>query len=278
MRKMILLLTLLLPLVFGFSHLDTMKGEFPSSPQQVLERQNQRESIPVLMYHCISKGNNYLFVPPEQFENQLVSLQKSGYTTITATELLSSWEKGTILPKKPVLLTFDDGYEDNFTNAFPILKKHHAKATIFIVTGAVDRPNYLSWEQLREMNKSGLVDLESHTVHHHNTRLISDEYFRTELVESKRALESHLNKKIVIFAFPYGESKRSSAMILKQTGYHIAFSTTKGLAHYPEGKYKLKRLEVYAQDSATTVISTASQPKKKPVYRNPYGLLASGNL
>ncbi|RNB87205.1 polysaccharide deacetylase family protein [Brevibacillus fluminis] len=278
MRKMTtLLLTFLLPMMLGFSHAPTESKHPSTVPVQMQVKHNQQESIPVLMYHCISKGNNYLYVPPEQFEHQLVSLQKDGYTTITASELLSFWERGTVLPKKPVLITLDDGYEDNYTNAFPILKKHRAKATIFVVTGAVGRPNYMSWQQLGEMNKSGLVDLESHTVHHHNTRKITDAEFRTELVDSKQELESHLNKKIVIFAFPFGESKPSSAAILQESGYRIAFSTNKGLAHYPDGKYRLKRLEMFAQDSPPAAIAEASQPKKKP-FLDPFSILASIKL
>lgn len=279
MRKMpTLLLPLLLPLLLGFSKAPAASGQPAPIPLQMQVKHNQQESIPVLMYHCISKGNNYLYVPPEQFEQQLVALQKNGYTTITASELLAFWERGMALPQKPVLITLDDGYADNYTNAFPILKKHHAKATIFIVTGAVDRPNYMSWKQLGELQQSGLVDLESHTVHHRNTRLIADADFRKELVDSKQALESHLNKKVVIFAFPYGESKSSSPGILQASGYRMAFSTTNGLAHYPDGKYRLKRLEVYATDSAPAVIAAASSPRKKPLPAKPSTLVASGKL
>ena len=103
--------------------------------------------VPVLNYHQVnSEENDMLSVPVEEFEAQMAYLEESGYTTITPDQLRDFLTDGTPLPEKPVLITFDDGYKDNYTNAFPILKKHHMTATIFLVTDYIGR--FEQWMRL----------------------------------------------------------------------------------------------------------------------------------
>lgn len=130
----------------------------------LIRKDNVKLSIPVFMYHSISNTQkNDLCVSPKQFEKQLRTLLEGGFTPITASELANAYEKGTQLPDHPFIITFDDGYVDNYTNAFPILKKYKAKATLFVITSTINRGSYLSWNQLKEMESSGLVGVEPAT-------------------------------------------------------------------------------------------------------------------
>jgi peptidoglycan/xylan/chitin deacetylase (PgdA/CDA1 family) len=205
--------------------------------------------VPILMYHCISAGNNTLYVEPKRFALQLRNLLKQGYTPITARELVNSWFSGTPLPSRPIVLTFDDGYRDNYTNAYPLLKKYHVKATLFVITGAVGRPNYLTWPQIQEMEKSGLVDVESHSVHHPDMSNLTPEQAKMELTVSKAMLEAHLHKPVTMFAYPMGKYRPFLFPILREAGYQAAFTTRSGLTHYYDGIYSLKRLRAVNTDT-----------------------------
>ncbi|MGD8192139.1 polysaccharide deacetylase family protein [Brevibacillus ginsengisoli] len=209
-------------------------------------------SVPVLMYHSISRQNNSLCIAPEQFERQLSNLLKHGYTPITASELISAWENGSELPTRPIVLTFDDGYKDNYTHAFPILKKYQAKATLFIITGAVGKSNYANWDQLMEMENSGLIDIESHTVTHPDIRKLTSKQLVHELASSKQVLEEHLHKSITIFAYPYGGYTESAISALASVGYKAAFTTKNRMTHPSQGRYTLKRLRVFQSQSFST--------------------------
>jgi peptidoglycan/xylan/chitin deacetylase (PgdA/CDA1 family) len=205
--------------------------------------------VPILMYHCISAGRNSLYVEPERFALQLRNLLKQGYTPITARELVNAWVSGTPLPSRPVVLTFDDGYRDNYTNAFPLLKKYRVKATLFVITGAVGKPNYLTWPQIEEMEKSGLVDVESHTVHHPDMSKLTPEQARMELTVSKAMLEAHLHQPVTLFAYPMGKYRPFLFPLLRKAGYQAAFTTRSGLTHYDDGLYSLKRLKAVNTDT-----------------------------
>ena len=111
------------------------------------------QSVPVLNYHQINdRDENALTVHTDQFEAQMKYLADNGFHTITPAEMFDAWENGTELPDKPVVLTFDDGYVDNYRNAYPILEKYHLKGTIFLISDYVSTyQNYLTWAQVEEM-------------------------------------------------------------------------------------------------------------------------------
>ena len=138
----------------------------------------------VLNYHMVNTMFISLAIEPEDFEWQMKYLVDHGYHSITIDELYAFLEGKGTLPERPVLITFDDGYVDNYTNAYPILKKYNLKATIFIVTGFVSkRKGYLTWDQLREMERNGIT-AQSHTVTHAPLPELPDERIREELVAS----------------------------------------------------------------------------------------------
>ena len=183
----------------------------------------------VLNYHKIDHTFISLAVRPEDFDNQMKYLRNNGYHTISPDELYEALAGNGKLPENPVLITFDDGYEDNYTNAYPILKKYGFKATIFVVTGFLDKhkKGYLNWDQAREMNENG-VNIESHTVNHRSMTDLTDDELRSELVDSKKKAEAELGHEVNYIAYPTGTYNLHIAQMVKEAGYKAAFTIKYG--------------------------------------------------
>ena len=172
-------------------------------------------------------------------------LKENGYTTIAPGELYDSLANGTELPEKPVLITFDDGYEDNYQNAYPILKKYGFKATIFVITGFLDKQkNYLTWQQAQEMEQDG-ISIESHTVNHKSMTELTDDQLRDELVNSKKEIEKRLDKKVDFVAYPTGTYNLHIANLVKEAGYKAAFTIKYGNVDKASNVYALERVPVF---------------------------------
>lgn len=234
------------------SFIDSTIDEF----RTYIRKENVKLNIPVLMYHSISNHpTNLLCVSPTQFEKQLLTLIKGGFTPITASELASAYEKGTPLPDHPFLITFDDGYADNYTHAFPILKKYKAKATIFVITRTINHGSYLSWNQIKEMENSGLVDIQSHTMNHLNLTSLTAKQIRNELNNSRTILEQKLNKPVETLCYPAGKYNQHVLTYLKESGYKMAFTTKTGLANYAkQGPFELHRIRVFPNQSLSFIL------------------------
>src|SRR5262249_9737715 len=138
----------------------------------------RRLRVPILMYHYISVAprNSDIYridlsVSPNNFRDQMQWLKDKGYTTITPDDLFAALTQGAKLPSQPILLTFDDGYEDAYTSAFPILKEFGFTGTFFIVTGFIDAGdrNYLTWAQAKEMAEAGM-SIQNHSRTHKDMR------------------------------------------------------------------------------------------------------------
>lgn len=200
----------------------------------------------VLNYHKIDHTFISLSVRPEDFDNQMKYLHDNGYHTITPDELYEALAGNGQLPENPVLITFDDGYEDNYTNAYPILKKYDFKATIFVVTGFLDRhkKGYLSWDQAREMNKNG-INIESHTVNHKSMTDLTDDELRSELVDSKKKAESELGHAVNYVAYPTGTYNLHIAQMVKEAGYKAAFTIKYGNVDKASNIFALERVPIF---------------------------------
>ncbi|MHC6181359.1 polysaccharide deacetylase family protein [Clostridium sp. JNZ X4-2] len=203
------------------------------------------KSIPILYYHSIDyeKGNE-LRVPKEKFREEMQYLKENGYTTLTMNEFYDFLVYNKPVPNKSVVITFDDGYKDNYENAFPILKEFGFKATIFIITSTIDNEKgFLTSSQLKEMQDYG-IDIESHTVNHDKLdKLTYDKQLET-LKNSKDFLEKLLHKKVNYIAYPYGEWNQDTVRATKAAGYNLAFTTVAGWAHKDEGLYALDRVYI----------------------------------
>lgn len=218
-----------------------------------------KHEIPILMYHKVNpypaSGGYGLRVPPEQFGWQMEYLRKRGYQTISFGDLISFWEKGTALPARPVIITFDDGYQDNYKFAYPVLKANMFRATIFIVSGLVGKTNewddralptnkLLTWDQIHEMEKGG-IEFGAHTVNHADLSRVSREQAAAEITLSKETLEKELGHPILFFAYPYGRYDKTIENVLAEAGFKAAV-TTKVAKNPLQSKdhYALNRLRV----------------------------------
>lgn len=202
----------------------------------------KRKGFVALMYHHAAEQNpsslDPFTVTPAMLEKHLIFLKENGYTPISLKEL----EKGAPV-QKPVMLTFDDGYEDNYKNLFPLLKKYNVPAVIFLVTDKIGTPEYMTWEQIREMKNSGLVQFGSHTCSHCRLRSLPDEEIVRELVRSKQILEEQLGEPVTSFCYPFGSGgfdKRVRPQVFK-AGYLFDFSTKKGVNPWPWNPAKTLR-------------------------------------
>lgn len=212
-----------------------------------------RNDVPVLNYHQINdRDENALTVHTDQFEAQMKYLADHGYHTITPAELLDSWENGTPLPDKPVIITLDDGYVDNYKNAFPILEKYNLRGTIFLVSDFIGTyPNYLTWAECEEMQESGLIDFESHTLSHAQLDKVSDEELHHQLTDSKLALQWNLKKNIDFIAYPCGDFSPAIEAATDEAGYRAAFTVHYGLASKNSHRYQLDRVPIFGCNSHT---------------------------
>ncbi len=200
-----------------------------------------RRGFVALMYHHINQppeitDEQYPFtISPEMFEEQLRYLANHGYTAISEQDLYRARTGTTVNVAKPVLFTFDDGYEDMYTHLFPLLKKHNTAVLIFLITDRVGTPGYLTWEQIEEMHQSGLVAFGSHTCSHRRLRSLPDGDIVAEITRSKQIIEQHLHTPVYSFCYPFGAGgfdKRVRPQVVK-AGYVLDFSTQKGINPWP---------------------------------------------
>ncbi|HAH32447.1 MAG TPA: hypothetical protein DCL44_09075 [Elusimicrobia bacterium] len=212
----------------------------------------QMPGLAVLCYHKIGtppSGSKLkeLWVTPAKFRSQVKYLLDNGYKTLLFSELDAAC-KGTIsLPEKAVVITFDDGYENNYTQAWPILRELGAKGNIFVVFNTIGKvniwhdPSSEPWinmataEMLLEIKKSGVMELGSHTMNHPRLETLEPENAAWEMRESKRQLEALFGGEICAFAYPYGNGASSPALRDQAlaAGYSLDFSFTQGKTLWP---------------------------------------------
>lgn len=205
--------------------------------------------VVVLNYHKVDNMCISLSVAPEDFDKQMAYLKENNYHTISPAELYDSLENNTELPENPVLITFDDGYRDNYENAYPILKKYGFKATVFVVTGFLGvYPNYITWEQAKEMDANG-ISIESHTVQHKSMTDLSDEQLRTELLDSKKAIDQRLGKDTKFIAYPTGTYNLHIAQMVKDAGYRGAFTVKYGNVDKASNDYAMERVPIFRTEN-----------------------------
>lgn len=226
---------------------DTSDNTSKSPSAQVPQAsQSSAPQIPILYYHSVMlEVGNELRTPPDQFEAQMAYLKEQGYQSITLNQLYQAFYKGGSLPPKPVVITFDDGYVDNYTNAFPILEKYEYTATVFMVSSYIDGKGFLSWSQLKELAASGW-EIEGHTITHPYLSKVDEATLRQELKSSKELLEKGLGKPVDFFAHPYGDYNSVVTQAIKDTGYLMAFTTKRGWANPKEDALEVKRVYCYA--------------------------------
>ncbi|MEA4895509.1 MAG: polysaccharide deacetylase family protein [Oscillospiraceae bacterium] len=224
------------------------EGAFlPDEPSQSAVEKNlatfPENGIPVLMYHSISsKYDSSICVSEKLFRKQADWLYSNNYHTVTPDWLLAAMAGRRSLPENPILITFDDGFHDNYSVAWPILKEYGFNATFFIVTDQVN-PYNIDWDQLIELVSQG-NSIGSHTVHHYDLSALSCTQQESELSQSRRILEEKLGTDIKSFSFPYGKYNETTLSLLPELGYALSFTTTSGKVRLGDDEYLLKRVHI----------------------------------
>jgi len=206
--------------------------------------------VPVLTYHYIRPLDGLdatgagLSVSPQRFAAQMEELVRKGYRTITPAELTAALTEGAALPAKPILLTFDDGYYDQYTEALPILRRLDLQATFFIIPGFTVRTGYMYPKTIRALDASGLATIAAHTEHHLDLRQLPLKKMRAEIQASKIDLEKMTGHPIVDFAYPFGDFNRTVEHEVRAAGFHTAFSTLSGERQSSSTLFEIRRIRV----------------------------------
>jgi peptidoglycan/xylan/chitin deacetylase (PgdA/CDA1 family) len=188
-----------------------------------------RPQVPILCYHQIRNwvstdgkmGKDYI-VPIAEFKSQMKMLADSGYQTILPDQLYNYLVYGAKLPKKPIMLTFDDTKLDQYTNALPELKKYGFKGVFFIMTVSLGKPNYMSKAQVKELSDAGHV-IGSHTYDHQNVKKYQGEDWVTQIEKPTKTLKEITGKDVKYFAYPFGLWNKEAIPELKKRGFTSAF-------------------------------------------------------
>jgi peptidoglycan/xylan/chitin deacetylase (PgdA/CDA1 family) len=212
-------------------------------------------AVPILTYHYISDNpdpsdtlRTLLSVTPRDFAAQLEYLAANGYTALSLDELLAAQTGAAPLPARPVLLTFDDGYVDFYTQAAPLLRQYGMKATAYIPSDLIGAPGYMSWDQLRELAGSPLITIGGHSRTHPPLDTLGWEAQRSEIVDSKAILESQLGIPVAHFCFPYGRYNATTLDLVALAGYRSATTTRTAIADQAAAPLVLPRVAISGGD------------------------------
>lgn len=218
-------------------------------------------AVPVLMYHAVARdpapATRGLSVTPAAFAGQLEVIAAEGFTPVDTATLAAAWRLGEPLPRRPVLITFDDGYEGVHRHALPELARHGFPATVFVTTGWL-RGTYatggapdtmLDWDQVRELAAQG-VEIGGHSHTHPPLDLVGEGALRRELGLCREIVAAELGSAPASFAHPYGHSTRRVRRAVREAGFAQALAVGNGLARRRQGPYALRRVTVRRRTGA----------------------------
>jgi peptidoglycan/xylan/chitin deacetylase (PgdA/CDA1 family) len=214
--------------------------------------------VPVLMYHSVnSQGDpkrNPLMVTPRTFEKQMRFLKQHKYNVLPLEVMADLIRSGKKLPARLVAITLDDGYKDNYTYAFPILKKYGMPATMFIITQEVGRPDRLSWDEINQMRASGIITFGSHTLGPEPlTKIKSEAEVKRQIFDSKKVMEEKLGSAVTMFSYPEGRFNDKIKQLVKDAGYKLAVATSPGKKYSSNDVFLIKRLRI-SENAADLVV------------------------
>lgn len=215
------------------------------------------QPVPILMYHAIghrpAEATHALSVSPDAFAEQLELLGERGFTPLTTAQLGDAWRSGGSrpLPRRPVLITFDDGYEGVHRHALPVLAKHGFASTLFVSTGWLRGPydeggaldTMLDWDQVRELAAAG-TEIGGHTHTHPQLDQLDDDRLRHEISHCRDIVGDELGALPVSFAYPYGYSSRRVRRTVRAAGFVQSLAVGNALALPRQGPYALQRVTV----------------------------------
>ncbi|ARI76505.1 S-layer homology domain-containing protein [Halobacillus mangrovi] len=233
---------------------------------------SEMTQVPVLMYHSLSENKedwNSIVISPRKFYEDMLYVKAMGYETITSEELIAYKNGDKDLPENPIMITFDDGYRDNYLYAYPILEKLDMEAIISIIGWSVGRYTsigdqyeilpHFSWQEAKEMVDSGHVDIQNHSFNLHTpadengfgqgvlplegeTKSQHAERFREDTMKLHHQIKEHLGYEPKLFTYPYGSYNETTENVLKELGYEISLTTKRGISDVDQGLMELERI------------------------------------
>ncbi len=234
--------------------------------------------VPILMYHYIAippaDADDYrreLSLDPAIFVQHLDYLQQQGYTTMRLEDLISYLQRGVPeLPPKPIILTFDDGYRDNYDNAFPALAGHGMIGTFFIITDFADLaatdPNYAryaTWDQLRDMDAAGM-EIGSHSRNHPDLRGKDVDFLVWQALGSSQTIAANLGKKPRVLAYPFGSYDQQVIDVFHSAGFWGAVTTQPGVEQRTDQVFELKRLRISSKTGVAELAALLQYWENQP--------------
>ena len=208
-------------------------------------------TIPIFMYHFVREDTGDYEYPenmmrPSMLKSQLQYLKDNNFETIYISDIENIHEY-----QKPVALTFDDGWEDFYINAFPLFKEYNMKATLYVITSLIGTPGYCNLNELRELKESGIVDIQSHTVSHPRLALLTLENAKKEMKDSKEYLKNNLDIDSDTICYPYGSFNGNVENIAKELGYKYGLAMDGGIYYTLSHKDLYSIPRIYANRSMT---------------------------
>lgn len=201
-------------------------------------------AVPILMYHHIDERDREwkLSVSPASFARQMEFLKAHRYRVLSLDAYADILSAGKRPPKKSVVITFDDGYDNNFVNAYPVLRKMGFPAVIFYQLNGLGRPGYLTQEDMAILSENG-VEIGSHTLTHAFLPGLKTEELKREIADSKTELEKILGRPVRLFSYPGGGYTPEAAQMVREAGYGAAVATNTGPLE-PKDVFTLRRIRV----------------------------------
>lgn len=240
--------------------------------KEVYQKPTEEASVglPIIVYHSVrpnfvgqtAEVKRYT-VEPEVLDSELAYLRDNNYHVVSLEALSRYFDNGIPLPSKPIVLTFDDGWKNQYVYAFPILKKYGFTATFFVFTSAIGHKNFMTWDQIREMDSAGMTIGGHSRTHPYLTKITDPVALTKEISGGKQVIEEHLGHPISTFAYPFGLYDATTTRAVLDAGYRIARTSKPGLWHTKEGLLETSAL--YDRDSSTLFSDLIS---KKPMHDN----------
>lgn len=215
--------------------------------------------VPILMYHRIAAAptgerNASLWVPPATLRRQLAGLAGAGYRAVTLERVWQAWQTGAALPAKPVVLSFDDGYSNQYTQALPVLRARGWPGVLNLQVNRLGARGGLSHRAVRAMLAAGW-ELSAHTYTHPDLTRVSDPDLEREVAGSRLALQEAFGAPVSFFAYPYGRTDPRVTAAVEAAGFDGATTIRQGLATAAEDPFALRRIKVSPSQGPRTLLA-----------------------
>jgi peptidoglycan/xylan/chitin deacetylase (PgdA/CDA1 family) len=218
---------------------------------------------PILIYHSIrpyidsdSPAVRRYIATPDTLEKELSYLKDNGYVSVTFDDLASRLTKGTGLPAKPVIISFDDNWQGQYDYAVPLLKKYGFTATFFVWVVVVGMKHHMTWDEVRELSAAGM-QIGCHTMTHpFLTRVKDDQALKREILGARQRIEAEIGKPVTTIAYPFGQYDQRVVDAVKEAGFTSARSTWPGVVHSTEGLFSLTG--IIRTESTTSLVDAMS--------------------